>query len=128
MGGILGPLFAAFGPEAVKDRLLGCSARVLITDKELYERILPILSDLPELQFILITGENVKEDGKVLSYDRLVSEASEIFDVEKTTLEDPFIIHYTSGSTGSPKGVVHVHKAMFGHYQTAKWVLDLRRR
>ena len=36
------------------------------------------------------------------------------------------ILHYTSGSTGKPKGVLHVHNAMIQHYQTAKWILDLK--
>ena len=40
--------------------------------------------------------------------------------------EDGLILHYTSGSTGKPKGVFHVHNAMIQHYQTAKWVLDLK--
>ena len=48
IGGILGPLFVAFGPEVVKDRLAGCAAKVLITDMELYNRILPIIPDLPD--------------------------------------------------------------------------------
>ena len=126
IGAILGPLFAAFGPDAVKDRLKGSAAKVLITDLELYERILPIMSDLPDLDYVLIIGEDIKEDGKVVSYNKLVGESSEVLELEKTSLEDPFIIHYTSGSTGTPKGILHVHKAMLGHYQTAKWVLDLR--
>lgn len=126
IGAILGPLFAAFGPEAIKDRLQGSSAKVLITDQELYQRISHVVPQLTDLKYILIIGENVKEEGKVYSYNRLIQEASEEIEVEKTSLEDPFILHYTSGSTGSPKGIIHAHKAMFGHYQTAKWVLDLR--
>ncbi|CAM5586725.1 acetate--CoA ligase OS=Lysinibacillus sphaericus OX=1421 GN=LS41612_06225 PE=4 SV=1 [Lysinibacillus sphaericus] len=35
------------------------------------------------------------------------------------------ILHYTSGSTGAPKGVLHVHNAMIQHYQSTQWVLDL---
>ena len=35
-------------------------------------------------------------------------------------------MHYTSGTTGKSKGVVHVHNAMIGHYITTKWVQDLR--
>ena len=40
--------------------------------------------------------------------------------------EDGLILHYTSGSTGKPKGVLHAQNAMVQHYQTAKWVLDLK--
>ncbi len=126
MGGVLGPLFAAFGPEAVRDRLLGSAAKVLITDKTLYERVAEIEDQLVDLEYIVIIGDDVTETDKILSYSRLINEASKEFEIEKTDLEDPFILHYTSGSTGSPKGIIHVHKAMLGHYQTAKWVLDLR--
>ena len=34
-------------------------------------------------------------------------------------------MHYTSGTTGKPKGAVHVHQAVWGHYATGKYVLDL---
>ena len=55
-----------------------------------------------------------------------MSQASEAFDIEWVDLEDGMLLHYTSGSTGKPKGVYHVHNAMIQHYQTAKWVLDLK--
>ena len=54
-----------------------------------------------------------------------MSETSDEFEIEKTDKEDYAIIHYTSGTTGKPKGVVHVHEAIMGHYATAKYVLDL---
>jgi acetyl-CoA synthetase len=40
--------------------------------------------------------------------------------------EDPLYLLYTSGTTGKPKGVVHVHNDILGHHMTSKWVLDLR--
>ena len=53
-------------------------------------------------------------------------EASTKLDIEWVDRNDGLILHYTSGSTGKPKGVLHVHNAMIQHYQTAKWVLDLK--
>ena len=47
-------------------------------------------------------------------------------EIEWVDRTDGLILHYTSGSTGKPKGVLHVHNAMIQHYQTAKWVLDLK--
>src|SRR5258706_6038511 len=45
--------------------------------------------------------------------------------IEATGPEDYAIMHYTSGTTGKPKGAAHVHDAILGHYITAKYVLDL---
>ncbi|MDW7675081.1 MAG: AMP-binding protein, partial [Bacillota bacterium] len=132
VGAIFGPLFSAFGPEAVKDRLAASGAKVLITTVDLWERVAHIASQLPELAKVIIVGEGTlkSEDGNVstmefIKYRDLVADCGTEFTPIAMDLEDPFIIHYTSGSTGKPKGVTHVHKAMLGHYQTAKWVLDL---
>ena len=57
-----------------------------------------------------------------------MKEASNKFDIEWVDKEDGLILHYTSGSTGAPKGVLHVHYAMVQQYQTAQWVLDLKDR
>lgn len=128
VGGVIGPLFSAFGPDAVKDRLADCEARVLITTPKLVNAIHEVLEELPALDTIIIVNRSKTpydlEDKKV-SYEGLMDEASDEFDIEKTDKEDYAIIHYTSGTTGKPKGVIHAHEAIMGHYATARYVLDL---
>ena len=127
-GGVIGPLFSAFGPDAVKDRLGDCEARVLITTPQLVETVHEVMSELPALETIIIVNRrNSAYDlqKNELSYERLMDESSNEFEIEKTDKEDYAIIHYTSGTTGKPKGVVHVHEAVLGHYATGKYILDL---
>jgi acetyl-CoA synthetase len=61
-----------------------------------------------------------------LDYAEAMAAASESFDTVKTSKDDFAIMHYTSGTTGKPKGAAHVHRAVVGHYATAKYVLDLQ--
>ena len=128
IGGVIGPLFSAFGPDAVKDRLGDCEAKVLITTPRLVNTVHEVLDDLPALNTIIIVNRRgVPYDlkDKEFSYETLMDAAPDEFEIEKTHAEDYAIIHYTSGTTGKPKGVVHVHEAIMGHYATAKYVLDL---
>jgi len=128
VGGVIGPLFSAFGPDAVKDRLADCEARVLITTPKLINAIHEVLEELPALDTIIIVNRSKTPydlEDKTVSYEGLMDEASDEFDMEKTDKEDYAIIHYTSGTTGKPKGVIHAHEAIVGHYATARYVLDL---
>ena len=126
-GGVIGPLFSAFGPDAVKDRVADSEAKVLITSPSLKNKIIEVMPGLPALKNIILVhrGEG-KADPKDLLYDEVMANASESFDTVKTHKEDYAIMHYTSGTTGKPKGAVHVHEAIVGHYATSKYVLDLQ--
>lgn len=124
LGAIVGPLFEAFMEGAVRDRLQDSGAKVLVTTPELLERV-PV-SELPDLKHVILVGDNLQENGDYIDFKQKLSEASNKLDIEWVDRNDGLILHYTSGSTGKPKGVLHVHNAMIQHYQTAKWVLDLK--
>ncbi|MED4876587.1 acetate--CoA ligase [Anoxybacillus geothermalis] len=123
-GAIVGPLFEAFMEGAVRDRLEDSGAKAIVTTPELLPRV-PV-NDLPELKYVFLVGDGVVEEGPYIDLKKRMNEASKHFDIEWVDRQDGLILHYTSGSTGKPKGVLHVHNAMIQHYQTAKWVLDLK--
>src|SRR2546427_296330 len=127
LGGLIGPLFSAFGPDAVRDRLLDSGAKVLVTSPELWARVRQIRADLPDLKHIvLVTRRQQAEPGDgIVLWDEVVGSQSEEFETVATDPEDFSVMHYTSGTTGKPKGAAHVHMAILGHYATAKLVLDI---
>ncbi|MCL6570941.1 MAG: acetate--CoA ligase, partial [Bacillus sp. (in: Bacteria)] len=124
LGAIIGPLFEAFMEGALRDRLQDSEAKVLVTTPDLLERI-PV-NELPALEHIFLIGKNVEEQGLCIDFLKKFEGASKELRIEWVDRTDGLILHYTSGSTGKPKGVLHVHNAMIQHYQTAKWVLDLK--
>ena len=123
-GAVAGPLFEAFMEQAVRDRLEDSEASVLITTAELLERV--PYTELPNLENIIIVGEDSDKEGAFISFEEEMEAASDEFEMEWVDLEDGMLLHYTSGSTGRPKGVYHVHNAMIQHYATGEWVLDLK--
>jgi acetyl-CoA synthetase len=125
-GGVYCPLFPAFGPEPVRDRLALGEVRVLVTTAEAYERkVLQYREDLPQLKHVLIVGEGPVPDGTV-GLDAALAEADDTFETVHTHPEDPALLHFTSGTTGKPKGALHVHGAVVAHEATSAFALDLR--
>ncbi len=121
------PLFSAFGPEPIRQRLELGEGRVLVTSRRLYERKVAGLRDrLPALEHVLI----VDADGGELPPDThdleaLLAAATADYTIPPTDPEDPALVHFTSGTTGQPKGAVHVHEAVVAHTATARFALDL---
>ncbi len=127
IGAIAGPLFSAFGPDALRDRLQDSEAVVIVTNPELKPKLDQIKSELPNLEYVIVVdGDKTKLKDREFTYDELVSKQSDKLVCERMDPEDPLYLLYTSGTTGKPKGVVHVHNDILGHHMTSKWVLDLQ--
>ncbi|MGZ4636202.1 acetate--CoA ligase [Oryzihumus sp.] len=123
------PLFSAFGPEPVRDRLVLGNGRVLVTTPALYRRkVEPVRDQLPELEHVLLVGGDPETARSVpggIDLAEAMDAASEEFAIPPTDPDTPALLHFTSGTTGRPKGAVHAHEAVVVHRATAQWVLDL---
>ncbi len=126
-GAVFCPLFSAFGPEPIKARMEIGEGRVLLTSHALYARkVAAWRADLPCLQEVLLTDCRGALPANTRDLGALMSAASPRFDVVRTAPEDMALLHFTSGTTGRPKGVVHVHEAVVAHHVTGQLALDLR--
>ncbi|MBD3803423.1 MAG: acetate--CoA ligase [Thioclava sp.] len=123
-GMIFSPLFSAFGPEPLRTRLEIGEANALITTASIYRRkIAPWRAEIPSLKLVLIIGDEAPEDCVALG--PAMAAASERFETVRTRPEDPALIHFTSGTTGRPKGAVHVHDAVVMHAAAGRYALEL---
>ena len=128
-GAVLSPLFPAFGPEPLLTRLRLGEAVVLVTSAALYlRRAAGIVGQVPSLKHVLVTGCAADESAPAgtCNLARMMAQASDDAAAAPTTSEDAALLHFTSGTTGRPKGALHVHGAALMHYMTGKYALDLQ--
>ncbi len=119
------PLFAAFGPEPIFQRLERGNVKVLVTTGDLYRKKIAGLRDrLPNLEHILLVDKEEDAGIGLWSMSKKMAEASDEFTIPATDSEDMALLHFTSGTTGMPKGAIHVHNAVLIHYMTGKYVMD----
>ncbi|MEA1980410.1 MAG: acetate--CoA ligase [candidate division Zixibacteria bacterium] len=128
MGGIAQPLFSAFGPESLITRLEDAGTSAIITQKKHLSKVRKIVNDLPSLKNIIVVdydGKKPLKDGETAFFMEK-EKPIEDFDIFPTKAETPSVLHYTSGTTGKPKGAQHVHYSLISQYISAKYVLDLK--
>ena len=126
-GSVFTPLFSAFGPEPIQARINIARAKVLVTTDILYQKKVEALrASLPSLEHVLLVGEAAAVQALSGTRDlrALLAAADRHFTIPPTDPEDLALLHFTSGTTGRPKGAVHVHQAVVAHHATARFALD----
>jgi len=124
-GSVFSPLFSAFGPDPVRARVEPGDGRVLVTTPSLYRRkVAPWRDEVPGLRHVLLVGAEECPEGTV-DMNSAMNGASPHFETATTRPEDMALLHFTSGTTGRPKGAVHVHDAVAMHNITGKYALDI---
>ncbi len=123
---VVSPLFSAFGPEPIATRVGIGEGRVLVTTPELYRRKVESVRDrMPSLSHVILVGDGEAEGPGLRRWPTLVDAASPDFEIAATDAEDMALLHFTSGTTGRPKGAIHVHGAIVAHHATGRYALDL---
>jgi acetyl-CoA synthetase len=126
-GVVVCPLFSAFGPEPIATRMNLGGARALLTTPALYTRkVAPVRAQIGSLRHVLLIGDGsaALPDG---THDlrALMNDTSDEFACVPTRPDEMALLHFTSGTTGRPKGAIHVHEAVVTHYATGLYALDL---
>lgn len=121
IGAIVVPLFSGFGTDAIVARLQPCGARALIATSGFLRRgrfvstaatFAAVRGELPDLEFVIL--KRAPEDGAAVAPDihdwhALATPKQEVPASARMSANDPFMVIFTSGTTGKPKGAVHVH-------------------
>jgi acetyl-CoA synthetase len=124
-GSVFSPLFSAFGPEPIKARMMIGDAQALITTEAFYRRkIEPWRRELSNLKVVFLTECKADPPQGTVDLAAALAKARETFDVVWTSPEDMALLHFTSGTTGRPKGAIHVHEAVVAHHITGQLALD----
>ncbi|MEI8597131.1 AMP-binding protein [Vibrio sp. M60_M31a] len=126
-GCVFTPLFSAFGPEPIRSRMEIGSANVVITTLQLIpEKTQRLVAGIDHIKAVLLIDGGADGEPGCYNYHEMMADTNPEHPCESTQPEDMALLHFTSGTTGKPKGVIHVHQAVQHHINSAFYALDLK--
>jgi acetyl-CoA synthetase len=127
LGAIVQPLFSAFGEESLLTRLADAQTSAVVTSRKHARKIRKILEQLPALRHVIVVdGVPAELAARESIFSCESAPRVEEFPMHPVDAETGSVLHYTSGTTGKPKGALHVHGSLLSQFLTSRWVLDLR--
>nr|VFK17923.1 MAG: benzoate-CoA ligase [Candidatus Kentron sp. LPFa]VFK32826.1 MAG: benzoate-CoA ligase [Candidatus Kentron sp. LPFa] len=111
-GAVAVPLNTLLRPEEYEYSLNDCRARILVVHASLVDRILGIRGKLKYLQYITVCGGDCNCDADYPRLEPLLQSVPPFLEAAETSRDDAAFWLYSSGTTGSPKGVIHLHHDM----------------
>ncbi len=129
LGAVFSPLFSAFGPEPIAARMSKGNASVIFSLASYYrKKIEPIRASIPSLKHIILIDDDgsLSSIPEAINFHDLMAQASDESIPVVTQPEDQALMHFTSGTTGKPKGAMHVHAAVVYHKYSGQFALDIR--
>jgi acetyl-CoA synthetase len=112
IGAVPIPSSVMFREHEIEYRINDSSAKAVITTPKFVKEVHAIKKNCKTLEHVIVVGET--QPGE-LSYDALMKESSTHLDIEPTKSTDIAFFCYTSGTTGNPKGAVHLHRWVPGN-------------
>lgn len=129
LGVVFSPLFSAFGPEPIVARMTKGNARVIFSLASYYrKKMAAVREQIPTLEHVILIDDDgsLKDIPGAIDFHALMANASDAPLLEATAPEDQALMHFTSGTTGKPKGAMHVHAAVVYHQHSGRFALDLQ--
>ena len=129
LGAVVQPLFSQFMADALEVRLADADTRAVITTARHLGKVRQVRPRIATLAHVILTDApagaepNLEPGEHVISAERLAPATLAPYPADEET---PSLLHYTSGTTGKPKGAQHVHGSVLSQFATTRHVLDLR--
>jgi acetyl-CoA synthetase len=112
IGAVPIPSSVMFREHEVEYRLNDSSAKAVITTPKFAKEVHAVKKNCKTLKHIIVVGDALPGE---LSYEALLKESSPHLDIQPTKSTDIAFFCYTSGTTGNPKGAVHLHRWVPGN-------------